>query len=218
MDYQDVVTFFHEFGHLIHMVFATRKWTKTTMNDLEWDFVEAPSQMLEEWVRHPEPLQTFAVHNETGEPIPAEFVERMDRADAVARAFGIYRQLLFAAVSLAYYTRDPTGLDTTDFLREVHRRYPLMPYFEGTHFQCNFGHLNGYSAIYYTYVWSLVIAKDLFRRFQEATSLLDRRIARAYRRAILDAGSARPAEDMIRTFLGREMRFEAFEAWLRRGT
>ena len=216
MDYQDVVTFFHEFGHLLHMVFSTRKWVRTTMNDLEWDFVEAPSQMLEEWVRNPEPLQAFAKHVDTGEPIPSELVDRMERADGVARALGIYRQLLLASISLRYYSGDSGGLDTTDVLKDVYRRFPLVPFYEGTHFQCNFGHLNGYSAIYYTYMWSLVIAKDLFRKFERSRTLLNPKLALRYRRTILDAGASRPAADMVKAFLGRETSFEPFEDWLRK--
>ncbi|TLZ83763.1 MAG: Zn-dependent oligopeptidase, partial [Methanobacteriota archaeon] len=86
---------------------------------------------------------------------------------------------------------------------------------EGTHFQCNFGHLNGYSAIYYTYMWSLVIAKDLFSRFRAAGSLLDPAEAERYRDLILGRGSEKPATELIRDFLGREMQFGPFETWLR---
>jgi thimet oligopeptidase len=216
MDHQDVVTFFHEFGHLLHMVFSTRKWVRTTMNDLEWDVVEAPSQMLEEWVRNPEPLRAFAKHVDTGEPIPEDLVERMERADGVARAFGIYRQLLLASISLRYYGGDPSGLDTTEVMKDVYRRFPLLPFHEGTHFQCNFGHLNGYSAVYYTYMWSLVIAKDLFRKFERSRTLLNPKLALRYRRTILDSGASRPAAESIKAFLGRDMSFDAFEDWLRR--
>src|SRR5881296_3438084 len=98
-------------------------------------------------------------------------------------------------------------MDTTAVLRAAHSRFPLIPHFEGTHFQCNFGHLNGYSAIYYTYMWSLVIAKDLFRRFRAAGSLLDPAEAERYRDLILGRGSEKPAAELIRDFLGREMQF-----------
>ncbi|HYT18465.1 MAG TPA: M3 family metallopeptidase, partial [Thermoplasmata archaeon] len=107
------------------------------------------------------------------------------------------------------------GIDTTAVLREAHSRFPLIPHFEGTYFQCNFGHLNGYSAIYYTYMWSLVIAKDLFSRFRARGSLLDPMEAERYRDRILGRGSEKPAADLVRDFLGREMGFGPFEAWLR---
>ncbi len=218
MEHTEVVTFFHEFGHLLHTIFSGHtNWIKTSLEGIEWDFVEAPSQMLEEWVRRPEGLQRFAKHHETGEPIPKELVERMERAQAVGRGLWVQRQDYFAALSLAYYSRDPTGLDTTALARELNATYYPVPWFEGTHFQCSFGHLNGYSAIYYTYLWSLVIAKDLFSRFAKSNSILDPGPARRYRKEILEAGSVRPAAEMARRFLGRKTSFDAFRAWLNQG-
>ncbi len=218
MEHAEVETFFHEFGHLLHAILSGRiRWVKTSMDGIEWDFVEAPSQMLEEWARRYESLRRFAAHHATGEPIPEELVERMDRAHRVARGLWTSRQDYLAALSLAYYDRDPTGLDTTALAKELNTRYYPVPWYDGTHFQCNFGHLNGYSAIYYTYLWSLVIAKDLFSEFARGRSSLDPRMARRYRKAILEAASVRPAGDMIRAFLGRERRFDAFESWLMEG-
>src|SRR5207244_12713856 len=162
-----------------------------------------------------EVLQTFAVHHETGEPVSADLIAQMRRAEAFGRAYEVQRQLLYATLSLLYYQRDAAKMDTTAVLREAHARFPLIPHFEGTHFQCNFGHLNGYSAIYYTYLWSLVIAKDLFSRFRAAGSLLDPAEAERYRDLILGRGSEKPAADLIRDFLGREMQFGPFESWLR---
>jgi len=216
MDFSEVETFFHEFGHLLHSLLSGGvRWGRNAMGGVEWDFVEAPSQMLEEWVRDPEVLQTFARHHETGEPVPAELIAQMRRAEAFGRAYEVQRQLLYATLSLLYYTRDAVGIDTTAVLREAHSRFPLIPHFEGTYFQCNFGHLNGYSAIYYTYMWSLVIAKDLFSRFRARGSLLDPMEAERYRDRILGRGSEKPAADLVRDFLGREMGFGPFEAWLR---
>lgn len=218
MEHNDVVTFFHEFGHLLHEIFSGRsKWVKTSMGDIEWDFVEAPSQMLEEWARRPEGLQSFATHCNTGEPIPRELVDRLERAQSVGRGLQVRRQMFFSALSLNYYNRDPTGLDTTAIAKDLNARYYPVPWYEGTHFQCNFGHLNGYSAVYYTYMWSLVIAKDLFGRFLRERSIMSPAMARRYRRAILEPGSAKPAARMVREFLGRAPRFHAFEAWLNEG-
>ncbi len=219
MQQQDVETFFHEFGHLLHVILSGRSaWIKTSMEGIEWDFVEAPSQMLEEWARRYESLSTFARHHATGETIPRELVERMEKANAVGRGLWTSRQDYLAALSLNYYNRDPTGLDTSALAKELNVRYYPVPWYEGTHFQCNFGHLNGYSAIYYTYLWSLVIAKDLFSRFRASESIMDPRLARRYRKAILEAGSVRPAADLIRDFLGRPTRFDAFRTWLDEGS
>ncbi len=218
MEHTEVVTFFHEFGHLLHTIFSGRvKWIKNAPSYMEWDFIEVPSQLLEEWARDPEALESFARHYETGEPIPLELVERMKRAEAVARGLGVRRQMSLAALSMCYYDRDPEGLDTTALAKEVHREYDPIPWFEGTHFQCGFGHLNDYSAIYYTYMWSLVIEKDMFGLFKEQDSLLDPAQALRYRRSILEPGSGKPASDLLRDFLGREQGFQAFEEWLNEG-
>ncbi len=218
MEHGDVVTFFHEFGHLLHAILSGHsKWLKTSMEGIEWDFVEAPSQMLEEWARRPESLQRFARHYKTGEPIPRGLVDRMERAQAVARGLWTSRQIYFAALSLAYYSREPAGIDTTSLAKEMNLRYYPVPWYEGTHLQCNFGHLNGYSAVYYTYLWSLVIAKDLFSEFAKAKSMLDPKRAARYRKAVLEAASVRPAAEMVEAFLGRPMRFDAFQAWLNEG-
>src|SRR5205823_3680042 len=165
MEYLEVETLFHEFGHLLHAMFGGHgRWIKNTDDGIEWDFIEAPSQMLEEWIRDPPTLRRFAHHHETGEPVPAEFLSKLRRADAVARGLDTQRQLVLGTLSLEYYDRDPADLETTELLEATYRKFPLVPFHPGTHFQCNFGHLNGYSAIYYTYMWSLVIAKDLFSK------------------------------------------------------
>ncbi len=216
MERTEVETFFHEFGHLLHAILSGHtKWLKTSMDGIEWDFVEAPSQMLEEWTRRYESLARFAKHHRTGATIPKDLVRRMERASTAARGMWTSRQNFFSALSLAYYSRDPKGMDTTGVAKDLNERYYPVPWYDGTHFQCNFGHLNGYSAVYYTYLWSLVIAKDLFSEFTRAKSILDPKPAARYRKEILEAGSVRPAAEMVERFLGRPMRFDAFQAWLR---
>jgi len=218
MEHNDVVTFFHEFGHLLHDIFSGgAKWMNTSMGSIEWDFVEAPSQMLEEWARRPEALEGFAIHHETGKPIPKELVERMERAQAFARGLLVRRQIFFAVLSLTYYNRDPKEIDTTALAKDLNANYYPVPWYDGTHFQCNFGHLNGYSAVYYTYMWSLVIAKDLFTPFLRKGSIMNAPQARKYRRTILEPGSAKPAAKMVREYLGRAPTFDAFRKWLDEG-
>jgi len=217
MEYLEVETLFHEFGHLLHAMFGGHgRWIKNTDDGIEWDFIEAPSQMLEEWIRDPPTLLRFAHHVETGEPVPAEFLSKLRRADAVSRGLDTQRQLVLGTLSLEYYDRDPADLETTELLEATYRKFPLVPFHPGTHFQCNFGHLNGYSAIYYTYMWSLVIAKDLFSKFQEGKTILDPTVARRYRETVLAPGSRKPAAELIEDFLGRPLSFDAFENWLDR--
>lgn len=213
-DFGDVVTVFHEFGHLLHTMFAgQRRWIGTAGISTEHDFVEAPSQMLEEWLESPEVLATFAKDPKTGQVIPADLVKRMIRANGFGRGLGVRRQMVYAGTSLACYDRDPAGVETDQILADLVKKYQPFPFVEGTHFQCAFGHLDGYSAVYYTYMWSLVIAKDLFSRFDKA-NLLVPGAAKEYRQTVLAAGGSKPAAMIVRDFLGRDFNEQAWKAWL----
>lgn len=217
MEHDDVVTFFHEFGHLLHNLFAGKlPWMGVSGISTEWDFVEAPSQMLEEWGWDARVLRTFARHVETGEPVPEELVERMRKARGFGRGVYVRQQMYYARLSLLLHEQDPTGLDTTAIVRDLQNRYSMFRYVDGTAFQASFGHLDGYSAIYYTYMWSLVIARDLFSQF-DAKNLMAPDVARRYRESILEAGGSAPAAELVRRFLGRPFRFDAYEAWLNAG-
>jgi thimet oligopeptidase len=214
MEQDDVETFFHEFGHLLHTIFAGgQRWMGVAGISTEWDFVEAPSQMLEEWARDVKVLQTFARHHETNEPIPAELVARMKRAAEFGKGAYVRQQMYYAMLSLSLYDRDPKGLDTTKLTRDLMNEYSVYKFVDGTHFHVSFGHLDAYSAIYYTYMWSLVIAKDLFSKFPQ-DDLMAAETARAYRQTVLAAGGSAPAAKLVERFLGRPYGFEAYEAWL----
>jgi len=216
MEHDQVVTFFHEFGHLLHAIFAGhRRWMGNSGISTEWDFVEAPSQMLEEWCYTPETLQIFGKHYKTGEPIPADIVANLKRAAEFGKAIDNAHQLFYSAVSLAYYNQDPASLDTTEALAELQREFSPFDYVDGTHFQCSFGHLDGYSAIYYTYRWSLVIAKAMFDRFQR-DGMLNTKTARRYREKVLNPGGSKPAAALVEGFLGAPYSFDPFTEWLGR--
>jgi thimet oligopeptidase len=122
-------------------------------------------------------------------------------------------QAFYAALSFNCYARDVEGLDTTELVQELQAKYSPFAYVDGSHFQCNFGHLNGYSAIYYTYKWSEVIAKDMFSRFAE-DGVLNEETARLYREKVLEPGGSKPAAELVEDFLGREYGFESFRQWL----
>jgi thimet oligopeptidase len=218
MSHEDVVTFFHEFGHLIHFLVAGRhKWVGIGGISTEQDFVEAPSQMLEEWAWDPATLATFARHFETGEPIPAELVEQMKRASEFGKGLTVRRQMVYAKLSLSIYDQDPKAVDTDALIKKLTKQYQPFPFVEGTHFQTAFGHLEGYSAVYYTYMWSLVIAKDLFSKFDKA-HMLAAGVAKRYRDALLAPGGSRPASKLVEDFLGRPSNFAAWQAWLNEGS
>ncbi len=213
MDHGDVETFLHEFGHLMHSLLARQRWNGVSGVRTEWDFVEAPSQMLEEWSWDPTVLAGFARHNETGEPIPAELVRRLQRATRFGRALDVRTQMAYARISLSLYDRPPAEVDTDSIVDAVTRAYTPVPPVPGTHMQASFGHLNGYSAFYYTYMWSLVIAKDLFSRF-DRSDLFAAGPARRYRRLILEPGGSAPAARLVEDFLERPFRFDAWRRWL----
>ena len=214
MQHSDVETYFHEFGHLLHHVFGGHtRWAGISGVATEWDFVEAPSQMLEEWVWTPQTLQTFARHHQTNEPIPADLVKRMKAADEFGKGIFVRQQMFYAATSLELHSRDPRGLDTGRVVAEMQNKYTPFKFVEGTHFEESFTHLDGYSAIYYTYMWSLVIAKDMFTVFNRQ-GLLNPEAARLYRRTVLEPGGSKPAAELVQDFLGRPYRFDAYRDWL----
>ena len=211
MEHDEVVTLFHEFGHLVHHVLAGRTdWVRFSGVATEWDFVEAPSQMLEEWAWDPDVLATFA-RDADGRTIPVELVEAMRRADDFGKGYNARTQMFYAALSYDFHVRETD--DLTARLRELMARYSVFPYIEGTHMHCAFGHLDGYSSAYYTYMWSLVIAKDMFSAFDRA-DLFDPEVAGAYRDKVLAQGGRRDAADLVEDFLGRPYTFDAYAAWL----
>ncbi|MGE5179132.1 MAG: M3 family metallopeptidase [Bacteroidota bacterium] len=217
MEMSDVETFFHEFGHLLHGIFGGQgQWEPVSGTATERDFVEAPSQLLEEWPHDVKVLQTFAKHYQTGAPIPADLVEKMRRADSFGRAMSYATQTFFSAISLNLYNRPASEVNTDAIVAAAEPRYTPVPSMPGTHMQCSFGHLDGYSAVYYTYEWSLVIAKDLFSKFDKS-NLLDTAIAKRYRDEVLRPGGSRPARESVKAFLGRDYDFKAFDQWLAEG-
>ena len=217
MDHNNVETFLHEFGHLLHHLFAGKgqQWVTQSGIATEWDFVEAPSQLLEEWAWEFEVLKTFA-KNAADEVIPEELVSKLRRSRDFGKGLFVSHQMYYAALSLGFYDRDPKDLDTTALAVELQAKYSPFAYVDGTHFQVSFGHLFGYSATYYTYMWSLVIAHDLFDSFQSA-GLLNTDLCRKYRTKVLEPGGSKDAADLVKDFLGRPFEFAAFEAWLSKG-
>ncbi len=215
MEHRDVVTLFHEFGHLIHHVVAGRQdWARFSGVTTEWDFVEAPSQMLEHWAWDADVLATFAVNAE-GAPIPADLVARMRAANDFGKGFWARTQMFYAAVSYYLHRADLTddGLDLTAYVASLQAAYDVFPFVDGTHFHASFGHLEGYTSGYYTYMWSLVIAKDLFSAF-DPDDLFEPGIARRYRDRVLAPGGRRDAADLVEDFLGRPYTIDAWTRWL----
>jgi len=214
MEHDDVVTMFHEFGHLMHHVLGGhQKWITQSGVATEWDFVEAPSQMFEEWAWSYDTLARFARHYKTDAVIPKELVDKMRKADKFGLGTATVQQIFYAAISLGFHRADPDKLDQLGEVQRLQKQYTPFRYVPGTRFHASFGHLVGYSAMYYTYQWSLVIAKDLLTPFEQK-GLMSKDVTHAYRDQVLAPGGSRDAAELVRNFLGRDYDFAAFERYL----
>jgi thimet oligopeptidase len=213
MEHTQVETFFHEFGHLIHHIFAgNQPWINISGIATEWDFVETPSTLYEEWAWNPQVLQRFAVSTD-GETIPDALIQKMNQARKFRLGLDVKQQMFYAAISLNFYNREPQNFQPLTMVKKLQREYTPFDYVEGTHMHLSFGHLYGYSAIYYTYMWSTVIAKDLYSVFLEK-GLANPEVSMLYRKKVLEPGGSKAASKLVQDFLGREFSFEAFAEWL----
>ena len=214
MEYGDVQTFFHEFGHLMHGILGGQQpWAGISGIAMEADFVEAPSQMLEEWIRSPQVLATFARDNQTGKPIPADLVLRMNRASAYGRASDVSQQNSYTALSYEIYDAKPQDVDLDVIANRDTVKYTPYTPLPGTHMYASFGHLAGYSSAYYTYMWDKVIALDFFEQF-DSKNLLAGDTPLRYRRTVLEPGGSVSANDLVKNFLGRPQSMGALQRWL----
>lgn len=213
MEHQQVETFLHEFGHLLHNMFSgTQPWLDISGMSMERDFVEAPSQMLEEWVWDYDTVSRFAV-NDAGQTIPRSLMDKMVKARHFGEAAGTARQIYYANLSLNYYSRDPASFELLPLMKDIEKRYSPYPHMEGTHFFNKFGHLNGYSSNYYIYQWSKSISTAMMERFR-AQGLRNPKVAKDYRDKVLAPGGSRHARDMVEDFIGRPYTTEAYKKYL----
>jgi thimet oligopeptidase len=214
MQYSDVVVFLHEFGHLMHHVIGGHnRFLGAGGFFVEGDFVEAPSQMLEEFFHDYGIITSFARHYQSGAVLPRDLYERMVRADAYGRAADEQFQLLATGVSLDFHTVDPAGADFDALYRRVFDHYATAEFVPGDHFWAAFTHLNGYSSNYYTYVLDKAIALDFFAQF-DPKDLLGGPAGMRYRQSVLAPGATKPAAQLVHDFLGRDMNLDAYKRWM----
>jgi len=214
MQYHDVVTYFHEFGHLMHAILGGQtQWAGISGFATEGDFIEVPSQMLEEFFRDEKLLQSFARHYQTGETLPVEVIKKMKGASAFGRADGMRQQLYYTTLSLDLHDQDPSKLNLDGEVRDLYARFLPWKWLDGNRMYASFGHLTGYSSNYYTYAFDKVIALDFFAQFDPA-NLLDGDAGKRYRTSVLEQGGSKPGRQMVRDFLGRDEEFEPFSRWL----
>jgi thimet oligopeptidase len=207
LQHDELITIFHEFGHVLHEVLARAERMRYSGAEAEWDFVEAPSQMLEHWCWEPAVVNSFARHYQTGEPMPDELLAGLIAAKKVASGVLTLSHLARTTLDFTYHSAEYTG-DSTATLAEVWTQHGIM-HIEGTHLQSGFSHLFGYDAAYYGYLWSQVMGDDMYTRF-EAAGPLDPVTGAAYRRAVLARGGTVDGGVMVRDFLGREPNSAAF--------
>jgi thimet oligopeptidase len=217
MQYSDVVTYFHEFGHLMHEVLGGRqRWAGQSGIATEGDFVEVPSQMLEEFFEDAELVRTFAKHYETGEPLPHDVFQRMVRASAHGRALSTLTQVMYANYSLDTHDNAASALDLDVLLKAGYDRFSKYEFVDGNRMYAAFTHLVGYTSNYYTYLYDKVMALEFFAEF-DAKNLIEGPVAMRYRREVLEPGGTKPARDLVTAFLGREVSMGALRGWIGQG-
>jgi thimet oligopeptidase len=211
MSQREVTTFFHEFGHVLHNMFTKSELSGYSGTSVARDFVEAPSQIYENWVYDYNVLKMFAKHYQTGKVIPKDLYDRMIAAKNVGSGLGALTQIFYGIYDMTLHDKyDPTGKETTtDILKKVQKEVMLYPYMEETHFQAAFGHLTGYAAGYYGYLWAEVYAQDMFSVF-EKNGILDKKTGKRYRDIILASGGDEEPLELVKKFLGREPNENAF--------
>lgn len=206
----DVVTLFHEFGHLVHSMLGRSDMAMQGPFSVKGDFTEAPSQFLENWVWEYEPLSMFAKHYKTGAPLPKSLFDKMKQTQQVGVAMQYIRQTYFGMLDFTYEDKYDSirGTDLTQVSKDLSAMRQI-PFVDGSHFICSFGHLNGYAANYYGYLWSKVFAEDMFSLFK-INGVMDVKTGLSYRNNILEKASTIEEKDMLKNFLGREPNSDAF--------
>ncbi|MDH3553438.1 MAG: M3 family metallopeptidase [Gammaproteobacteria bacterium] len=197
-------TFFHEFGHALHGMFSNV--TYESLGRTPRDFVEFPSQVMENWMRQPEVLRMFANHSETGEPIPQEIIDKITASTTFNQGFETVEYLAAAYLDMAYHVLDTNqAVEPRSFesaaMADIGLIEEIIPRYRSGYFQHIFS--SGYSAGYYSYIWSEILDADAFMAFQE-TSLFDQGTAARYRKEILSKGGTRPGMELYRNFRGRD--------------
>ena len=214
MQYSDVVTYFHEFGHLMHAILGGRTaWAGLSGFATEGDFIEVPSQMLEEFFRDEKLLQSFAKHYQTGETLPSETIKKMKLAGSFGRADWVRAQLYYTTLSLDLHDQAQAQIDLDEITERLYRSLQPWTWIDGNRMYASFGHLTGYSSNYYTYAFDKVIALDFFAQF-DPRNLLGCDAGAKYRKTVLEQGGSKPGRQMVRDFLGRDEEFAAFSKWL----
>ena len=209
--HDELTTFLHEFGHALHGIFAEGRYGSLTGTSVSRDFVELPSQIMENWAFEPEYLNSFAKHYQTGEPIPTELIDKVVAAKNYLAGYAQVRQLHFGLLDMAWHTLTELPSESTvEFEAKALAPYAVMPAVSGTAFSGSFSHIfsGGYSAGYYSYKWAEVLEADAFSLFKEK-GIFNTEVAASFRENILSKGSTEEAAVIYRNFRGHDPQPEA---------
>ena len=209
--HDELTTFLHEFGHALHGIFAQGRYGSLTGTNVSRDFVELPSQIMENWAFEPEYLNSFAKHYQTGEPIPADLIEKIVAAKNYLAGYAQVRQLHYGLLDMSWHTLTAVPEEgTVEFESKSLAPYAVMPAVEGTAFSGSFSHIfsGGYSAGYYSYKWAEVLEADAFSLFKEK-GIFNTEVAASFRENILSKGGAQDEAVIYRNFRGHDPQPEA---------
>ena len=211
LTFNEVTTLFHEFGHALHGILANGKYESLSGTHVYWDFVELPSQVLENWVYEKESLDLFAFHYETGAPIPVELIEKIKASSNFMEAYQTVRQIGLAKLDMGWHI--PQALEAKDvnsYEQELQKETDLLPPVEGTNTSCSFSHIfqGGYSSGYYSYKWAEVLDADAFEFFQEK-GIFNKDTADLFKKHVLSAGGSEHPMELYKRFRGKEPSPEA---------
>ena len=205
LTFQEVLTLFHEFGHALHGIIANGTYGSLSGTDVFWDFVELPSQVMENWCYEKECLDLFARHYKTGEKIPADMVQRLKDSASFMEGYATVRQVGLATLDMAWHATDPTKVeDVGAYESEVTQNTELLPKVDGTNTSTAFSHIfqGGYSAGYYSYKWAEVLDADAFEYFKEE-GIFNKDVATRFKKLLSAGGTVHPAK-LYQEFRGRE--------------
>lgn len=210
LSYNDVLTLFHEFGHALHLLLSECSYPSLSGTKVYWDFVELPSQIMENWAESKDCLNLFAYHYQTGDKLPDEYIEKIKESRTFMEGYGTLRQLTFGILDINYFTTDPDTIDDIkSFEDRVTAETTVIPPLPGSMMSTAFSHIfsGGYSAGYYSYKWAEVLDADAFEYFKE-NGIFNKEIANLFRDHILSKGGTEHPAVLYAKFRGAEPSIE----------
>jgi len=210
----EVETMFHEFGHATHEMLSTSEYSELSGFHVEWDLVELPSQLLENWCRHPDGLKVFAQHYKTGETIPETMIQALEKLETFGNGNMIIKQNEYAMLDMGLHTQivPDTAAELDSFISENYVQNSIFPLADTYNPHTSFTHIfdGGYASGYYSYMWAEVIEKEVWKRFIDSGDVFDPEVAKQFHDTILSQGTTKKASELFRDFMNRDIEIDAF--------